>query len=658
MSQVLRSSFAPKPKLAQSAGALAALGLLALAGVSGCDDGDQFAEVEAVELLVDPPSIAFPSSALGEETQQSLLIINQSDATAKLDIQLLEERTQFDEMREFGWAEGSVPEGTVSLAGGEQLQLWVSYTPMDEYNDMGRVEINYNGGKQIVVPVTTNDIAPDIDGPDRVIIGRVPAGQHAQKRFKIQNVGFAPLTLESMRLTNTSADVFSVCMPMGEGENVVCDSDNIQGLMLDAEETLDIQINYDPIDDIEDSAILVIASDDPDEPDFEIPISANGEEPCILVTDEDGIDFATAQIGAVSSRTITITNCSPSKELEVSGIAITEDSDSTFSLGALPSPLPDDAVKVPIDGTASFVLQYAPEGETANEGRLEIRSNDAAKSPLIIPINGRGSNNVCPTAIARASVNNSPPDTQIDTIPLQTVRFDATMSTDPDGGTIEGYEWTIVESPPDSTSRFVPRDNIAEPQLFLDLAGIYRVQLRVFDNLNTPSCEVSEITIHATPDEDIHVQLVWETPGDPDETDSGFGDGSDVDLHFLHQTKPGARWDAPAFESPWDCHWQNRNPVVGDWDPSLDIDDTDGAGPENINLNGPEDAAYRVGVYYFNDHGYGPAYVTIRIFLQANLVFEYRDKFLDGTGRFWDVASVNWPSATVDQVDQLYNDFP
>ena len=37
------------------------------------------------------------------------------------------------------------------------------------------------------------------------------------------------------------------------------------------------------------------------------------------------------------------------------------------------------------------------------------------------------------------------------------------------------------------------------------------------------------MVINSNPDEDIHLQLVWDTPGDADQTDL---DGSDVDLHF------------------------------------------------------------------------------------------------------------------------------
>ena len=79
-------------------------------------------------------------------------------------------------------------------------------------------------------------------------------------------------------------------------------------------------------------------------------------------------------------------------------------------------------------------------------------------------------------------------------------------------------------------------------------------------------------------------------------------------MHFRH---PNAqRWN----QSPYDCYFANPNP---DWgptgpvgNPSLDIDDVNGAGPENINLNDPEytdqttiPGPYLVGVHYYSSGG-------------------------------------------------------
>jgi hypothetical protein len=64
-------------------------------------------------------------------------------------------------------------------------------------------------------------------------------------------------------------------------------------------------------------------------------------------------------------------------------------------------------------------------------------------------------------------------------------------------------------------------------------------------------------------DDDIVIELVWDTPGDQDQTDTGSGAGSDLDLHFRHP-------DGPWQDSVWDCNPSNPNP---NWDNPGDSDD-------------------------------------------------------------------------------------
>ncbi|MFH1531888.1 MAG: hypothetical protein ABIK09_14275, partial [Pseudomonadota bacterium] len=75
----------------------------------------------------------------------------------------------------------------------------------------------------------------------------------------------------------------------------------------------------------------------------------------------------------------------------------------------------------------------------------------------------------------------------------------------------------------------------------------------------------------------------------------------------------------------------------------------DGAGPENINLDIPESVTYRVGVHYWNDHGYGASYATIRVYINAFLVFEVADVALADKD-MWEVCTVEWPSGAVQVV--------
>jgi uncharacterized protein YfaP (DUF2135 family) len=89
--------------------------------------------------------------------------------------------------------------------------------------------------------------------------------------------------------------------------------------------------------------------------------------------------------------------------------------------------------------------------------------------------------------------------------------------------------------------------------------------------------------------EELTITLTWDT-------------ASDMDLHLLR----GA--ETPFFDSLDDCFYGNCVSSSPDWgptgsvgDPSLDIDDTGGFGPENIRLDQVEtDLIYRVGVDAFS----------------------------------------------------------
>ena len=85
-------------------------------------------------------------------------------------------------------------------------------------------------------------------------------------------------------------------------------------------------------------------------------------------------------------------------------------------------------------------------------------------------------------------------------------------------------------------------------------AGRYLFELEVTDDFAASStCEVHVDA--CTCNNDLHVELVWDTPGDPDPNDSGAGAGANLDLHLL-------RGDGDWFCRPDDTWALNLSP---DW---------------------------------------------------------------------------------------------
>ena len=182
--------------------------------------------------------------------------------------------------------------------------------------------------------------------------------------------------------------------------------------------------------------------------------------------------------------------------------------------------------------------------------------------------------------------------------------------------------------------------------------------MRVWDDNDEPSCIDAEVEVVAVPSDAIHVELVWHTPDDTDQTDEGVGAGADLDLHLLHPFATGPDLDEDGqpegwFDVPFDAYfanphpdWGSKDPVVDD-NPSVDRDDSDGAGPEIITIAEPEDGVvYRVGVHYWGDHDFGPSLATVRVYIMGQLVFQE-----SGVGMveedLWEVGSVAWPSGKV-----------
>lgn len=102
---------------------------------------------------------------------------------------------------------------------------------------------------------------------------------------------------------------------------------------------------------------------------------------------------------------------------------------------------------------------------------------------------------------------------------------------------------------------------------------------------------------------DLSINLSWNSTG------------TDFDLHLVRSGRP-------MFAEVDDCYFQNKNPdwgALGDRgdDPYLDRDDTDGFGPEQLNLGRAAEASYDVYVQFFNYAGSSPPTTTAFLTIEA-----------------------------------------
>ena len=180
-----------------------------------------------------------------------------------------------------------------------------------------------------------------------------------------------------------------------------------------------------------------------------------------------------------------------------------------------------------------------------------------------------------------------------------------------------------------------------------DIAGEYVLRVTVTDD--DGEIATCETTVLAVSDEGLRVEMFWNTGG-----------SSDMDIHL-------ARQEAMRWFSSDDCYYANCNASSGDvleWysagpadNPSLDLDDTNGFGPENINIDEPRAGVYTIGVHAFSGRGG----VTVRVYCGGDRTSP-RAEFGPVTigprpgGRdFWRVAEVDITGVASCTVTQLFN---
>jgi hypothetical protein len=233
-------------------------------------------------------------------------------------------------------------------------------------------------------------------------------------------------------------------------------------------------------------------------------------------------------------------------------------------------------------------------------------------------------------------------------------------------GTPTSWLWTI--SPPSgSLTTDAECPTCKNTRMWIDLSGDWLVHVQFVDELGRGwTCD---FIVHVR-GEGIRVEMWW--------NEGVGGDETDVDLH-LHRNPPAGEY----FNGD-DCYFSNcDNYTWGysiDWgypitpaaacpspapsgsdystgcpNPRLDLDDVDGNGPENINIDNPGDGdSFRVMVHFWDDEGREglPAPTNVRIYCGGVIKATYGPASIYsegyGTGDIWRVADIVWDASISD----------
>jgi len=232
---------------------------------------------------------------------------------------------------------------------------------------------------------------------------------------------------------------------------------------------------------------------------------------------------------------------------------------------------------------------------------------------------------VFPVAVCKVTPNPVTP-------PFETATWDGSNSYDPEGRTLTTFDWSLT-SIPQGSAAIMPVGHDVRSNFEPDLAGDYVAQLVVKTGDGTES-EPCTVTLESIPAEDLWIEMFWTHSGD------------DMDLHLLDE--------GGSLTSNRDCYYANCVSGGLNWgssadydDPSLDLDDIPGTGPENINIAAPEDKEYTIYVHDYPGSSYSSTNpVTVNVYLNGEMVWS-DTRPISGENDYVPFAVVDWSAGVV-----------
>lgn len=321
-----------------------------------------------------------------------------------------------------------------------------------------------------------------------------------------------------------------------------------------------------------------------------------------IQVDPSPVNFGVVPSGETSAQIITLSSVGD-ETLNVTAMQIGSGRETFALLEPLPGSYEPSA-------WAELTVTYTSDGSETT-GDLQILSNDPANPNLRVPL------------LAGAEIIDDTGDTGDTDPPLsQPV---AVCAVDPaeilaihetadwigsasyDDGSIVSYDWTLISSPAGATAT-MPSGLANRRGFSPDVAGEYIGQLVVTDNDGLVS-EPCLATLEATAGDGLWVEMFWTNSGD------------DMDLHLLD--------DGGVLATDSDCYYANCTWGGLNWggagtsdNPTLDLDDIPGTGPENINIDSPARGTYAVYVHDYPGSVYaGRNDVTVNVYLAGRLVW-------------------------------------
>ncbi len=615
-----------------------------VAGFDGLDEGP--AQSATVSIGNSPPSLTHVSLKPSQPTVDDVLTCDPG---------IVSDPDDDDVSLTYRWFQDDQPISGATTAGLQPpLEAGATYqcsaTPFD-----GQVDGEVKGSNIATAIIATTSESLIVTSPSALGLGTVLPDEVSEEPLTISNIGDAPLLITSGTLEGQAGfifddSVFPASVPPG-GDLVVT-----VGFATDAPGLK--------------KGTLVLVSDAKNRQVKDVPLLGIGASPCLALSPpalEFGGTYAPTQV----DRPLTLQSCGD-LPVTVESIALINPSNAPFALNFAPLPEPppfslDPGEEVFLNVTFNPIVASDVDAEglpMAETATVSISTN----APTVVKqaeVSGFAAPGGCPMALP-AVVEGAV------VVPNTTVQLTASASFGA-FGVPSLVSWSVSSVPSGETAQPIePSADLHDVTYTVGGPGVYQFELKVFDETNddglacgdvgnpcttvVPGCASGFATVEVKDAVPLVIELLWDTPGDPNQNDTGAGKGADLDLHVHNGSGTGDDYDEDGVPDSWfditaDCFWLDSSP---DWgspgaqdDPWLALEDADGKGPERIEYANPVPGqSYTLGAHYWSDFGYGSSVVTMRVYHFGALVWEVTDVVIE-SGDLYEAATLAWPGALV-----------
>ena len=493
--------------------------------------------------------------------------------------------------------------------------------------------------------------------PEVVDFGQMAAGQSATEKIECRSIGTSPLVITKVELLSKENPPLTVGLST---KWILSKAEPYEGkpeLKIGPGAVLAMAATLTKVpDDAPIGATMHIYSNDSSRDKAIVRLFANSTGACFTVKPSLH-DFGDVAVGSIGQREIQLKGCGSEKAV-VHTIALQKGTHPDLSLDFTSiggkAPTAEAPLEVYPNATQSFTVLCKPSA-LGNDIKGAVEIEDTLGNKRSVTLTCKPAKLGKPTACIDVK-----PSTTV--IPQTPLNLSAACSKPPPGKQLVKYKWSVLQ--PQGSVAVLSNNASPTPALVPNVAGDYKFTLVVTDDAGVES-PPAHIDVHVLPDNKLHIELTWVQAGDKDKTDNK---GSDLDLHLAHPLAPKVKgqkdFDLDGKPDPWyaqcyDCYNLNckpgGQPQWGDPadfsdNPTVDLDDTDGWGPENISIKSPQkkidgsDAWYWIGVYAFNDVAMGPSIPKVRVFLDSTEVFNKKGPEMV-TKDMWCVGKVRWDGA-------------